>query len=369
MVLYSSGGFMKGIEHSLEQIDQQMAQLYEKRLDVVARQLDQRKKQGLPPVDRQWEDRMIEQYVNGISNPEYKDSYRDFITYIIEDAHMHQQRLLNHEVVAYAGVKGAFAHMAAQNLYPGSPNLNCKSFDEVFEAVLTNKAHYGVIPFENSNSGLVGEVLDGLLKYPVYILHMADQRIKQCLLGTRHATLKDIEYVYSKDQALSQSQAFLKQLNVQTIAYPNTALAARYVADENDIHKAAIAAKENARLYGLKVLAENIQPDNRNTTRFMVIGRQPSRQGNHFSIVFTAKHTSGSLAKIIEVIAKYGLNMDSIQSRPRKDKPFEYFFYIEMDGDLNEENTVQCMEEVAKVCESFRILGKYNIDEYKEEEQ
>ena len=305
-----------------------------------------------------------------IENPNYKRPYRDFVKMMMRNSREYQQTLLSNDVIAYCGVKGAFGHLATERLFPGSPTIHFKSFDEVFQAVVNRKAHYGVIPFENSNSGLVGEVLDGLRKYPVYIQKMADQQIEQCLLGMPEATLKDIEYVYSKDQALAQSKRFLQQLSVQTIAYPNTAMAAQYVANENDIHKAAIGAKENADLYGLKILAEHIEENSQNTTRFLVIGLEPAKTGNRFSIIFETQHISGSLAKIIEIIAKHHLNMDSIQSRPRKNEPFEYFFYIEiLDEMLDSDNVKEALREIKEVCESFKVLGMYPVEGIEEEKK
>lgn len=247
----------------------------------------------------------------------------------------------------------------AQRLYPENRKLNLKNFDEVFKSVVEKKAQYGVIPFENTNSGSVGEVLDALLEYPVYIQGIYDLKVEQCLLGTMDATLKDIEWVYSKDQALWQAKDFLKGLGVQTVSYPNTAMAAQYVASEQDKTKAAIGAKENAQLYGLKVLASQIEAHTENTTRFLVIGLEPMSKGNRFSVILSVKHQSGSLARIIEIIARYHINMESIQSRPIKGKPFEYFFFIEMDGDLN--NAQACLKDIEKNCESLKVLGTYAL--------
>lgn len=350
----------------IDAIDVEIAQLYEKRMDAVETVLYYKKEHHLPILDASREEQVIEKGVNRITQEKYKQPYRHFLKQMMRNSRQYQQSLLTNDVVGYCGVKGAFGHIATQRMFPGSPTLNYKTFDEVFQAVVSRKIHYGVLPFENTTSGLVGEVLDGLLAYPVYIQRMAPQRIEQCLLGVQGATLKDIEYVYSKDQALMQSKDFLRQLDVQTIAYPNTAMAAQYVAEQGDIHKAAVGAAENAELYGLQVLASQIEPTTQNTTRFLVIGLDPQLEGDHFSIGFATKHISGALAKVLEVIAKYGLNMDSIQSRPKKDEPFEYYFYIEFDSPLNDENTQACLKEIEQICESLKVLGAYP-DEKKEE--
>ena len=281
----------------------------------------------------------------------------------MKESKAYQRTLQSHDKVGYCGVEGAFGHMVSEKLFPSNPKVGVSSFEEVFQMVVHSDVQYGVIPFENTNSGLVGEVLDLLMEYPVYIQSIYDQKIEQCLLGVPGSTLKDVEWVYSKDQALSQSKEFLKELNVQTVAYPNTAMAAQYISAQKDVHKAAIGAKENAELYGLKVLATNIQENATNTTRFLVIGLKPQMQGNRFSMVLSVKHESGALAKIIDCIAKNGLNMESIQSRPMKNKPFEYFFFVEIEGDMSKAN--DCIREVQSVCESVKVLGAYTLKEEK----
>lgn len=350
---------LENARKTINQIDQEMAALYEKRMNAVQEVLAYKKENGLPVFDASREQEVIERNLEHIQNPDYKLFYKDFLHHVMENSKDYQKTLLSEDVVAYAGVQGAFSQIMAQRLYPENRKLNLKNFDEVFKSVVEKKAQYGVIPFENTNSGSVGEVLDALLEYSVYIQGIYDLKVEQCLLGTMDATLKDIEWVYSKDQALWQAKDFLKELGVQTVSYPNTAMAAQYVASEQDKTKAAIGAKENAQLYGLKVLASQIEAHTENTTRFLVIGLEPMSKGNRFSVILSVKHQSGSLARIIEIIARYHINMESIQSRPIKGKPFEYFFFIEMDGDLN--NAQACLKDIEKNCESLKVLGTYAL--------
>ena len=343
----------------IDAIDEEMASLYEKRMDAVKDVLLYKKEHGLPVFDPVREKSVIETNAKRIQDPQYQEFYKDFLQKLMNNSKDYQRTLLSQDVIAYAGVQGAFSQIASQKLFPNDRKLNTKNFDEVFKAVVEKRAQYGVIPFENTNSGLVGEVLDALLEYPVYIQAIYDLKVEQCLLGVPGAILKDIEWVYSKDQALWQAKEFLKQMGVQTVSYPNTAMAAQYVASENDKAKAAIGARENAELYGLDILATQIEANTENTTRFIVIGLQPKETGHRSSVVLTTKHTSGSLAKIIEVIARHKINMESIQSRPIKGKPFEYFFFIEMDGDASKVEA--CIQEMKENCESLKSLGTYSL--------
>lgn len=344
----------------IDSIDSQIASLYEQRMDAVTSVLKYKREHGLQVLDASREQVVIDKNSKYIQNETYLPFYQSFLKDVMANSRDYQKTLLSTDIVAYAGVKGAFGHICSQRVFPYSEKYACKNFDEVFKAVVDKKVQYGVIPFENTNSGLVGEVLDALLEYPVYIQEVYDLRVDQCLLGLPEATLKDIEWVYSKDQALWQARAFLKELGVQTISYPNTAMAAQYVASEKDKTKAAIGARENASLYGLKVLASSIEAKTQNTTRFLVIGLNPKEErGERFSVVLTTKHTSGSLARIIQIIAGHGINMESIQSRPIKGRPFEYFFFIEMDGD--HAKAKDCILALKENCESIKYLGTYDL--------
>lgn len=347
----------------IEAIDSQMASLYEQRMDAVRHVISYKMENNLPAYDKQREEKLIEKNRKYIKNPDYELYYVDFLKHVMENSKDFQRSLQSQDIVAYCGIKGAFAHMTCEKLFPQSHTMGLSSFEDVFDAVVQKRAQYGVIPFENTNSGLVGEVLDALNSYPVYILGAYNLKVEQCLLGLPEATLKDVEWVYSKDQALSQAKVFLQELNVKTVAYPNTALAAQYVALEKDIHKAAIGAKENAAFYGLKVLATHIEENNQNTTRFMVIGLEPSNQGDRFSLCLVIEHKAGSLAQIIDIIGKHGLNMQCIQSRPIKGRPFEYFFFIEFDGNLEDENVQHCLKEIRTICERVKVLGNYTLKE------
>ena len=348
---------------TIDRVDREMARLYEQRMDAVKDVLSYKKENNLPVFDGTREAQVLEKHKEYIHNDAYMPYYMEFLKDVMKNSKEYQKSLLAQDVVAYAGVEGAFSHIITERLFPNYPMIHVDSFDEVFQAVVDKKVQYGVIPFQNSNSGLVGEVLDLLLEYPVYIQEIADLKIEQCLLGVPGATLKDVEWVYSKDQALAQSREFLAGLKVQPVAYPNTAMAAQYVSSQKDVRKAAIGARENAALYDLEILATNIQANSQNQTRFIVIGLEPKTEGSRFSVCLTTKHESGSLAKIIQVIAEYGLNMESIQSRPIKGKPFEYFFFIEIDGDISNKTIQECLDKMKQNCEQVKILGTYSLKE------
>lgn len=265
----------------------------------------------------------------------------------------------NKIIAGYQGTMGAFSHIASTKIFPEAELISYSNFEDVFSAVDRGEIPYGVIPFENSYTGEVGEVLDLLLKYDCHISGIYDLKIDQNLLGLKNAELSDIQLVYSHQQALSQCQAYLHEKNLETVPYANTALAAKYVSETEDIHKAAIASKETAELYGLKILVPNINTSRENTTRFIILTKKLTQGGNRFNLLFTVDHNAGQLAHVIQIIAEYGYNMESIKSRSLHSLPWQYYFYVEIVGELQSPETRKMLHEMKASCKEFKILGTY----------
>lgn len=353
---------LENAREKINEIDKKIAGLFEARMDAVKDVIAYKQENDLPVFDGNRERTLIERNRKMIQNPDYLSMYEDFLQFMMTQSKAYQKSLIAQDVIAYSGIKGAFAHMISEKIFEGNPKLAFNSFEEVIDAVVDHKVEFGVIPFENTNSGLVGEVLDLLYQKPVYIVKVADLKVDQCLLGLPEASLKDIEWVYSKDQALMQSREFLESLGVKSVPYPNTALAAQYVAREQDKTKAAIGARENAALYNLKVLASHIEETATNTTRFLVVAASSNTQKkDHLAMIFTTSDEVGALSKVINRIAEHGINMDTLQSRPIKDRPFEYFFYVQCTGNLEEENLSSLMKSMEDVVSNVKILGTYEI--------
>ena len=270
--------------------------------------------------------------------------------------------MLGRDVVAHQGAEGAYSHIALTRLFPRARALSLATFDEVFDAVQDGRAAYGVIPFENSTAGDVSDVLDLLYNHSLYIVQMYDLPIRHNLLGVPGAHLRDVTDVYGHPQALRQSEAFLTKTGLATHSWPpqapNNALAAQYVAAQKDPTKAATASAEAAALYGLEVLAEDINTDSDNTTRFIVVGKEPPVGGDRFCLLFTVDNKPGALALVIQAVAEAGFNMECIKSRPRPHVPFEYYFYIELVG-AHQPDRERLMERMSSICETVRLLGTY----------
>ena len=341
-------------------IDVQMRELFEQRMKAVEEVAEYKLKNNMKIFDPDREAEVIEKNSIKMQNEKLKLYYREYIQAVMDISKSYQESIVNCDTYGYQGVLGAFSHIATQRLFPHGKMKNYAAFEGAVKGVLNHEIAKAVLPFENSYTGEVGEILDLLFKYDVVIQSIYDLKINQNLLGLKGATLCDIKQVYSKDQAINQCQDFLKNFDYELIPYANTALAAKFVSESQDKSKAAIASIETAELYGLEVLAENINTSKDNTTRFVVVGNELPEDGNHLSIVFTVHHESGQLAKIMQIVAKYGFNMENIKSRSLKDASWQYYFYMEIEGHYRDEKMQSMLEECRNSSSNFKVIGVYN---------
>ncbi len=350
---------LKDIRKKIDEIDTQMQTLFEQRLDIVGEVALYKQEHHLPILDASREKSMMEEHLKQVKKEEYLPYYQTFLEDLIDIMKEYQKKKIESFHVAYQGSEGAFSHLASLACFPNATLISYPTFEDVFIAVKNRVVDFGVVPFENSYTGEVGEILDLLAKYDLCFNKIYDLQIQQNLLGIPGATINDIKDVYSKDQAIAQSSKFLKNRNFTIHEFMNTALAAKYVHEQNDKSKAAIASLETAKLYDLEVIAEDINTSQSNTTRFIVLSRTLDKVGNRFNLSFTLTNEIGSLAKIINIITNHHFNMEKIQSRAIKDLPWEYYFQIEIVGELNSKNTEDLLNELKEHTKELKILGCY----------
>ena len=346
----------------IDTMDRQMAALFEQRMAAVRQVIEYKQATGMPILDSGREAQVIEKNTAYIAEEVLRPYYADLLRAQMALSRQYQAYVLGRDVVAHQGAEGAYSHIALTRLFPRARALSLATFDEVFDAVQDGRAAYGVIPFENSTAGDVSDVLDLLYNHSLYIVQMYDLPIRHNLLGVPGAHLRDVTDVYGHPQALRQSEAFLTKTGLAAHSWPpqapNNALAAQYVAAQKDPTKAATASAEAAALYGLEVLAEDINTDSDNTTRFIVVGKEPPVGGDRFCLLFTVDNKPGALALVIQAVAEAGFNMECIKSRPRPHVPFEYYFYIELVG-AHQPDRERLMERMSSICETVRLLGTY----------
>lgn len=345
-------------------VDREIAELFIRRMNAVKEVAEYKKERGLPIFDAAQEERVIARNLQYIEDDSLKGYYRSFLQSTMDVSKQYQRRLTEGERVAYAGVEGAFAHIAAAHIFPDAALLSYPSFDTAYAAVLSGECDLAVLPLENSYAGEVGQVFDLIFGGSLHINGLYNLHITQNLLGVKGATVSDVKTVVSHPQALEQCAPYIKEHGFTTENAENTAKAAKRVADAGDKSVASIASLGAARLYGLEVLERNVNESKQNTTRFAVLSRVEARpkaaeNGSTFLLFFTVNHVAGALAKAINVIGKYGFNMKSLKSRPMKSLPFQYYFYVEAEGDETSENGKKMLAELKSHCEMLKIAGHY----------
>lgn len=265
--------------------------------------------------------------------------------------------------VACAGMFGCNTQMACDKLLPFSQIMYVDNFNAVFDAVEQGLTQFGVLPIENSSNGSVKEVYDLLDKHNCYITRATRLWISHDLMAPKGSVIDEITEIYSHPQALGQSQNFLSSLGpqVQLKPFSNTAEAAKFVSDNKNPHIAAIAPPQCADLYGLSTLAHNIQNNDNNYTRFIVIAKKLAIYpgANKISIVTSATHAPGGLGSLLTKFSNIGVNLTKLESRPIQGHNFEFLFYLDLEASLADPKVITLLSELHESQDKFRLLGNY----------
>ncbi|HYM71095.1 MAG TPA: prephenate dehydratase [bacterium] len=263
--------------------------------------------------------------------------------------------------VAYQGEPGAYGEEAVHRLFGEVPTVQCTSFAGVFEAVQRGDADRGVVPVENSLAGSINETYDLLLAHELVITGELDLRVSHCLMGLPGQTLGQIKKVYSHPQALAQSDAYLKRLGAELVPYYNTAGSAKMIREQALEGCAAVASRRAATLYGLEILAEAIETAPSNYTRFFELSTTPIErvEPSKTSIVFIVRNEVGTLYAALGALATRRVNLIKIESRPARQRPWEYTFYVDVDGHADAEPLRAALVELRQHTTFLRVLGSY----------
>jgi len=261
--------------------------------------------------------------------------------------------------VAYQGIPGAYSHIAAKFLFPKSEFIGFETFEKVFKSLKKGMVDFAVLPFDNTLVGSIYEVYDLLFKYSYKIKGEINLKVEHNLLGSH--SIKHIRQVYSHPRALEQCNTFFeKNKKIVQIAFQDTAAAAKFVSQKKDKAKAAIASLHAAKLYNLKVIKNNIQSDNQNFTRFVVVTKRNNvKKGNKTSIIFAAAHRSGSLLKCLKPFSQAQFNLTKIQSRPLIGKPWQFLFYLDFEHPPEPKMVEGVLLKVKPHTQILKKLGTY----------
>ncbi len=378
------------IRDEIDKVDSEITALYLKRMQLTSEVAEYKIQTGKKVFDKERERDKLQRLSALVPGSFLKHGIRELFEHIMSISRKRQYQLLTEHGmeepnefeqvdkidaqgsrIVFQGVEGAYAHIAMNKYFGGGmdgaalDSFHVDSWREAMEAIQRGEADYAVLPIENSTAGVVAENYDLLMEYDNYIVGEQIIPIRHCLLGQQDAELSDITSVYSHPQALAQCDRYLQQHEEWDCAREgNTAVAACKVKRSGKKHKAAIASELTARLYGLKVLEENIQDNSENSTRFIIVtNRKIFLKGAHkMSICLEIRHQSGSLYHALSHIIYNDLNMNFIQSRPLKDREgtnWQYRFFIDFKGNLNESAVANALRGLAEECETMRVLGNY----------
>ena len=269
--------------------------------------------------------------------------------------------------IAYAGEPGAFAEDAVLSAFGDVARAPFGSFRDVFVAVGSGAAEAGVVPIENVINGTVRETYDLLVEHDLHIHGEVIVPVRLCLAALPGQHLDDIDRVYSHIQALGQAEAFLRARPWQLLSTYNTAGAGKSIVDRTERGAAAVLSPRAAELFGLEILADGIGdlPDNR--TRFLVLARSETvtvrlrtvGAARRTTLVVAVRNEPGTLLAVLQVFAEHGLNMHKLESRPSRERAWEYVFWIDLDGDAADPAMATALAELETVTTMRRVLGSY----------
>lgn len=265
-------------------------------------------------------------------------------------------------VVAFQGDRGAYSEQAIRKYFGEETiTLPCHSFSDIFDSIHEGLATQGMLPVENSLAGTVIPAYDQLVDHDLRIQAEVVLKIEHCLMAPSGSELRDIDRALSHPQALAQCEHTLLRLGIEPVTHYDTAGAARQLATTPEPGAAAIASALAAETYGLEILAKDFADLSQNYTRFFVLGSADSpRDGpSKTSIIFTTRHEPGSLYRVLGGLAEHGINLTKIESRPRRNRPWHYLFYVDFEGHEDEPTIREALLAILKQSSFLKVLGSY----------
>ncbi|SCP96607.1 prephenate dehydratase [Anaerobium acetethylicum] len=370
------------IREEIDNIDGQIVRLFEKRMELAHEVAEFKIRTGKKVFDREREKSKLEALKALAGNDFNRHGIEELFQQIMSMSRKFQYQLLAKEnllgeipfkpvddirmenvKVVFQGVEGAYSQMAMFEYFGRDvDNFHVDTFRDAMAAIREGKADYAVLPIENSSAGSVTDIYDLLTEFDNYIVGEQIIKIEHALLGIEGASLEDIRTVYSHPQGLMQCAKYLDEHREwKQISLQNTAMSAKKVFDDNDRTQAAIASKTAAGIYGLSVLKEQLNFSETNSTRFIIVTNKKifRKDADKISICFELPHASGTLYNMLSHFIYNNLSMSKIESRPLEGKNWEYSFFIDFEGNLNDSAVKNALLGIKEEASDFKILGNY----------
>lgn len=259
--------------------------------------------------------------------------------------------------ISFQGERGAYSEDAAISFFKDYDMVPMSTFSEVIESTENDKTQYSVLPIENSLEGSVGESYDLLLSTNLSVVGEIYYRVRHCLIG--FDKIENIDTVYSHPQALGQCRKIIQKYKLKTVPAYDTAGSVKMIKELGKKNISCIASKRASEIYNVPVIVEGIEDNTNNYTRFLVLSKTKSQNGDKTSIIFSIKHESGALFNILKEFNEYKINLTKIESRPNRSTPWEYNFYVDFDGNEDEPRIIELIKKISKQCIFLKILGSY----------
>ena len=374
---------LKELRDQIDAIDDQLVELFGKRMDIAAAIGDYKKANNLPVFVPAREREKLKDVAEK-AGPEMANYTRVLYSMLFELSRSYQskrndvlsplyQQIHNAientpklfptaPMVACQGVEGAYAQIACEKIFQNPFIMYFNNFDGVFTAIEQGLCQYGILPIENSTAGSVKKVYDLMIHHKFSIVRTFRLKIDHNLLANPGADLTTIKEIYSHEQAINQCSAFLTKMpGVKIIPVENTATAAEMVASSGRTDVAAISSRSCMELYGLISLATSIQDEGNNRTRFICISKNLEIYpgSDKTSIMMILNHRPGALYRVLARLYALGINVTKLESRPLPDRDFEFMFYFDLETSIYSEEFVQLICELDELCEEFTYLGSF----------
>ncbi len=349
---------LDNLRHGIDEIDTQLVRLLSERLKLSCEVGAEKARSGKSITDISREASVIANIrqlatSEGVDAGTVENIYRRIIA---------ASKSVQGIIVAFQGEPGAYSQQAAFNFFgAGVETKPCETLEDVFTAVERGDTPFAIVPVENSLEGSISKTYDLLLESPLKVSGELNLRVSHCLIAAPGSTLECIKTVYSHPQALGQCQAFLRHIDCRTIPTLDTAGSVKMIKEEGLLNSAAVASARSATIYGMKILASNIEDTANNFTRFFVLSKTDSTpSGNDkTSLVFSVKDRPGSLFDFLRELSTRGINLSKIESRPTRRKPWEYNFYLDFLGHRQDQGVIDVLESLESHVIFLKVLGSY----------
>lgn len=378
------------LRDEIDEIDSQIVELYKRRMAIAEEVAIYKISVGKKVFDKERETAKLEKLGEKVDTPFLKHGVFELFEQIMSMSRKRQYQLLTEygktektdfkEVeylnyknakIVFQGIEGAYTELALKQYFgENADSYHVDTWRDAMEALKNGEADYAVLPIENSSAGIVSENYDLMVVYDNYIVGEQIIRIDHALLGLPEAEIEDITDIYSHPQALMQCSKYLEDnRNWEKHSMKNTAMSAQKIKEDGQISKAAIASALTADIYGLKVLDKAIQNNKNNYTKFIIVTNQKifEKKANKISLSFEIPHKSGSLYHKLSHFIYNGINMNKIESRPVQGKAWEYRFFVDIEGNLNDAAVQNALKGLEEETIRLKVLGNYASTEGNEQ--